>query len=66
MGHQIFDIAATAGQVLLHPATVVVPLLTVAALVTGLAGRMALFIEDLRQMPSESRDVDHAPSSPIR
>ena len=49
METQIIEIATAAGRVLLHPVVIAVPFLTVLALATGLAGRLAVFVEDLLQ-----------------
>lgn len=48
MESQIIEIATAAGRFLLHPIVIVVPLLAVLALATGVAGRLAVFVEDLR------------------
>lgn len=54
MEAQIIEIATAAGRVLLHPAAIGLPLLGVLALATGLAGRVAVLIEDFRY-PAPSR-----------
>ena len=47
MEAHIYDIASNAGRVLLNPFLLTVPVVGVLALVTGFAGRVATFTEDL-------------------
>ena len=47
MEAQIHDIATSASQVLQNPILHTVPVVGVLAVVTGFAGRIALFVEDL-------------------
>ncbi len=58
----IYDIASNAGRVLLNPFLLTVPVVGALVLVTGLAGRVAISIEDLRSM---SMRRSHAPSPPM-
>ena len=46
MEAQIYDIATSAGRVLLNPFLLIVPVIGVLALVTGVAGRVAIVVED--------------------
>jgi len=48
MAAQIHDIVTSAGGVLLNPFVLIVPTLVALAIVTGFAGRVAAFVEDLR------------------
>ena len=50
MEAHIYDIASNAGRVLLNPFLLTVPVVGALALVTGLAGRVAVSIENLRYM----------------
>lgn len=50
MEAHIYDIASNAGRVLLNPFLLTVPVVGALVLVTGLAGRVAISIEDLRYM----------------
>ena len=59
MEAQIIEIATAAGRVLIHPIVIAVPLLVVLALATGLAGRLAVLVEDVRQ-PRTARSSDSA------
>ena len=59
MEAHIYDIASNAGRVLLNPFLLTVPVVGALALMTGLAGRVAVSIEDLRYM---SMRRSHAPS----
>lgn len=52
MESQIIEIATAAGRFLLNPVAIIVPLLAVLALATGVAGRIAVFVEDWRQPSS--------------
>jgi len=55
MAAQIHDIAISAGGVLLNPFLLTVPILVLLAIVTGFAGRVAVFVEDLRYNRIHSR-----------
>lgn len=44
----IFEIASTAGQSLLHPAALTIPAVMILTLPTGVAGRLAILLEDAR------------------
>ncbi|HSF84190.1 MAG TPA: hypothetical protein VLG28_00850 [Acidimicrobiia bacterium] len=58
MEARIVEIATVAGRVLLHPVVIAVALLAVLALATGLAGRLAVFIEDLgHPIPAELTEL---------
>ncbi len=48
MEAHIYDIASNAGRVLLNPFLLTMPVVGALVLVTGLAGRVAISIEDLR------------------
>ncbi len=48
MAAQIHDIATSASGVLINPLLLTVPPLVALAIVTGFAGRIAAFVEDLR------------------
>ncbi len=68
MEAHIYDIASNAGRVLLNPFLLTVPVVGALVLMTGLAARMAISIEDLRyismrrsQAPS-TRMAQRAPS----
>ena len=68
MEAHIYDIASNAGNVLLNPFLLTVPVVGALVLMTGLAARVALSIEDLRyvsmrrsQAPS-TRMAQRAPS----
>ena len=50
MEAHIYDIASNAGRVLLNPFLLTVPVVGALVLVTGLAGRVAISIEDLHYM----------------
>ena len=50
MEAHIYDIASNAGNVLLNPFLLTVPVVGALVLMTGLAARVALSIEDLRYM----------------
>jgi hypothetical protein len=62
MEAHIYDIASNAGRVLLNPFLLTVPVVGALVLVTGVAGRVAISIEDLRYM---SMRRWHAPSPPM-
>ena len=54
MAAQIYEIATT---YLLDPFLLIVPGVVLLAIVTGLAGRTALFVEDLRHRHTVSRTI---------
>jgi hypothetical protein len=55
MAAQIYDIATSAGGILLNPFLLIVPILVLLAIVTGFAGRVIVFVEDLRYNRIHSR-----------
>ena len=56
MAAQIHDIATSASGVVLNPFLVTVLMDVVQAIVTGFAGRVAVFVEDLRYSRIHSRN----------
>ena len=50
MEAHIYDIASNAGRLLLNPFLLTVPVVGALVLITGLAARMAISLEDLRYM----------------
>ena len=62
MEAHIYDIASNVGRVLLNPFLLTMPVIGALALVTGLAGRVAISIEDLRYMWTQR---SHATSAPM-
>lgn len=48
MAAQIYDIAISAKSFLLDPVLLIVPIVLVLAIMTGVVGRVALVVEDLR------------------
>lgn len=52
----ILEIAANAGQTLVHPAALIVAALMVVALITGAAGRVAVIVEDARHVGAGERN----------
>lgn len=59
MEAQIYDFARTAGQALLNPILLAVPVIGVLGLATGAAGRVAVIAEDFlahHTQPSAGRD----------
>lgn len=55
MEAQIQNMVTSASQVLLNPFLLAVPVVGVSALMTGFAGRIAVFVEDLRFRRSRPR-----------
>ena len=62
MEAHIYDIASNAGRVLLNPFLLTMPVVGALVLVTGLAGRVAISIEDLRYVWTRR---SHATSAPM-
>ena len=59
MEAQIYDFARTAGQALLNPILLVVPVIGVLGIATGAAGRVAVIAEDFLAAPTQpSADRD--------
>ena len=56
MAAQIQNIATSASGVLFNPLLVTVLTVSALAIVTGFAGRVAIFVEDLRYSRIHSRD----------
>ncbi len=56
MAAQIQNIATSASGVVLNPFLVTVLMVVVLAIVTGFAGRVAVFVEDLRYSRIHSRN----------
>ncbi len=56
MAAQIQNIATSASGILLNPLLVTVLTVSALAIVTGFAGRVAIFVEDLRYSRIHSRD----------
>ena len=56
MAAQIHDIATSASGVLLSPFLLGLPLVVALAIITGFAGRVAVFVEDLRYNRVHGRD----------
>lgn len=53
----ILEIAANAGPALIHPAALIISALMVVAVLTGVAGRVAVLVEDARHGGNHEPDV---------